>query len=162
MRRAVALLAILAAACGGASSTGRGDAVPDMELQLLDGSGTVAMGELRGVPTVINFWASWCAFCVEEMPAFEQVHQELGDRVRIVGVDRADDLDKARRLAEGTGVTYTLVADPDERFFEATATRDVMPTTVFVDAQGTIVHRYHGPVDRAQLEQLIDEHLLGG
>ena len=176
MRTVSLVLAVVAVACTqatepapqaiGIADTGlganpdAGDTLPPVTLATLDGRGDIATSDLLGTPTVINFWATTCPFCVEEMPAFERAHQELGDLVRFLGVDRADDHDKARTMAEGTGVTYDLVVDPDESFFYATSTRNVMPTTLFVDEQGTIVHRYMGPLTEDELTALVEEHLL--
>jgi thiol-disulfide isomerase/thioredoxin len=135
-----------------------GDPLPTVALPELDGSGCLTTDDLLGQPTVINFWATWCAFCVEEMPDLEQVHRDVGDQVRFVGVDREDVADKALELAEATGVSYELVEDRDGSFFRAVQGRG-MPTTVFVDAEGTIVYRHAGPVTAEELRALIDEHL---
>ena len=161
------LSAIAAAACTGTARPGDGAtgtaaaeaALPQVELARLDGGGALRIADLRGRPAVINFWATTCPHCVEEMPDIEEVHRALADEVTFVGVDRADDHAKAQRLAAGTGVTYELVTDPDERFFYATSLRDVMPTTLFVDAAGVVVHRKYGPMDADELRALIREHL---
>lgn len=137
-----------------------GQALPDTELPYLaeDRAGALATSELEGKPAVINFWATWCAFCVEEMPAFERVHDNLAGQVRFVGVDREDNHDKARRLADETGVTYDLVTDDDGSFFRAVQGRG-MPTTLLVTADGTIVYRHAGPLTADQLRELLAEHL---
>ncbi|HEX9887850.1 MAG TPA: TlpA disulfide reductase family protein [Nitriliruptorales bacterium] len=132
--------------------------LPSITLERLDGTGSVDTRDLVGQPIVLNVWATWCAYCVEEMPDIEAVHVELGDRVRFLGVDRADDAAMARELAARTGVTYELLADPDSELFEALGTR-AMPTTVLVDAAGRVVHRHAGPLEQAQLRALILEHL---
>ncbi|MBW3620263.1 MAG: TlpA family protein disulfide reductase [Actinobacteria bacterium] len=178
MRRpvlAAVLAGVLAVGCGGgpevsgtepaAGSTPAplgtltgGDPLPDVELARLDGEGSVAMDELGG-PAVLNFWATWCAFCVEEMPDLEEAHQAVGDDVRFVGIDREDpNVEAALALASETGVTYDLVADPDGSFFRAVKARG-MPTTVFVDADGVIRYRHAGPLTRDQLLELVEEHL---
>ena len=139
-----------------ASSTGF--PLPALSLERLDGSGPLDTRELIGTPLVLNVWATWCAYCVEEMPDIEAVHAQLGDRVRFVGVDRADDVAMAQELAARTGVTYELVVDPDSTLFAALGAR-AMPTTVFVDADGTVVHRHAGPLDQTLLRALILDHL---
>ena len=169
----LAVLALLAVACGGtvdeareADSTpsfdaltplGAGDPLPAAELAMLDGDGVLDTRTLEG-PAVINFWATWCPFCVEEMPDFEQVHADLGDEVRFIGVDREDDHTKARTLADETGVTYELVTDPDGSFFRAVKGRG-MPTTLLVDGEGRIVLRHAGPLNAEELTELVREHL---
>lgn len=164
------LLAMAVAGCGGgavpsvaegeaAATAGTGDLLPAAELARLDGNGALSTVELRGVPTVVNFWATWCAFCVDEMPDLEVAHQRLADDVRVVGVDREDpQRDRALALARETGVTYELVVDHDGSFFRAVRGRG-MPTTLLVDADGVIRHRHAGPLTADQLLDLVAEHL---
>lgn len=175
MRRLVVLpilLAILSAGCArDATPTGTGTASAQMFQQLgsrqllpqsllprLDGEGVLDTSSLHGTPAVLNFWATWCAFCVEEMPAFESVHREMREQVRFVGIDREDDLERARTLAEETEVSYELVVDDDGSFFRALQGRG-MPTTVLVGADGSIVYRHAGPLTAEELQRLIVEHL---
>ena len=132
--------------------------LPSAALPLLRDGGTLTTDELRGSPAVINFWATWCAFCVEEMPDLQALHEEMGDEVRFIGVDREDDDERALRLADGTGVTYDLVSDRDGSFFRAVQARG-MPTTLLVDADGIIRLRHTGPVTEDQLRDLIEAHL---
>jgi cytochrome c biogenesis protein CcmG/thiol:disulfide interchange protein DsbE len=115
------------------------DALPDLTLDCLGGGSPVRLSGLAGTPTVINFWASWCAPCREELPLLAKAHQAYGKRLQVIGVDFADSApDAALELAEESGVTYPLLSDPDS---EAKAPLKVigLPQTVFVDAQGTMV-----------------------
>jgi cytochrome c biogenesis protein CcmG, thiol:disulfide interchange protein DsbE len=135
-----------------------GGPLPRAELPALEGDASLDTADLVGRPAVINFWASWCAFCVDEMPDFEAVHGDLGEQVRFVGVNKEDQLDKARTLAAETGVTFELVRDDDASFFRAVQGRG-MPTTLFVDAAGTVAYRHAGPLDEEALRELVEEHL---
>ena len=115
------------------------DALPDLTLECFGGGAPVRLSGLTGTPTVINFWASWCAPCREELPLLAKADRAYGDRLRVIGVDFADSApDAALELAEQSGVTYPLLSDPDSR---AKAPLKVigLPQTVFVDAQGTMV-----------------------
>lgn len=94
--------------------------------------------QFAGKPLVVNFWASWCAPCIKEMPDFETVHQEVKDEVTFVGVNVVDQVSDAERMAEKTGVTYQLVRDP-KRSLLAWFGGTQMPTTAFVDAEGRVV-----------------------
>jgi len=134
-----------------------GDPLPAALLGVLGGDGLLDMADLGG-PAIINFWATWCAFCVEEMPDFEAVHADLGDSVRFIGVDREDNVAQALQLAADTGVSYELVEDVDGAYFRAVKARG-MPTTVFVSADGVIVYRHAGPLTEQALRDLIGEHL---
>jgi cytochrome c biogenesis protein CcmG/thiol:disulfide interchange protein DsbE len=166
MRRSTLVLGLLlvsmvAAACGEGASTATAevDALPSASLPRLDGEGDLDPADLRGEPLVANFWATWCTYCIDEMPALEEVHQALGDRVRFLGVDREDSLEKARLLEQETGVTYPSVVDADGSYFRAAGGRG-MPTTLLVDADGVIVYRHAGPLTAEQLEELIHRELL--
>lgn len=178
MRSTAVLLTVVAALLVTACSTTDGDAagdevtapaplgaleggtpLPEAELPDLDGDGALQVpADLQGSPSILNFWATWCAFCVEEMPDIEEVHQQLDGRATIVGIDQDDSVEKARTLAERTGVTYRLVVDDDGSYFRAVQGRG-MPTTVLIDERGTIVYRHSGPLDAPQLRRLIREHL---
>lgn len=136
-------------------------AVPDdlaellaMPVERLDG-GTVRLADYAGRPVVVNFWASWCASCIAEMPDFESVSRALDGTVAFVGVNVNDRIDDARTLADRTGVTYDLVRDPDGRLAERFGVV-VMPTTVVLDATGAVIDVHGGALDVAGLEALIE------
>jgi thiol-disulfide isomerase/thioredoxin len=118
---------------------------------------TAALTEHRGRPLVVNFWASSCAPCITEMPAFEQVHQAVGDDVSLVGLAVQDQEDAARALAARTGVSYDLGFDPSGGIITDLG-GVVLPTTVFVDAGGTIVESHPGQLDEAGLRSKIRDH----
>jgi cytochrome c biogenesis protein CcmG, thiol:disulfide interchange protein DsbE len=106
----------------------------------------------------VNFWASWCAPCVKEMPDFQRFSEELGDRVPLLGVNVQDAPSNAQAFVDELGITYDLATDPRGELY--TDVRGFgMPTTLFVDAEGTIVYRHTGPLDTAQLRALVGEHL---
>jgi len=123
--------------------------------------GSVApLADRLGGPTVVNLFASWCAPCVAEMPAFESVFQDVGDTVAFVGVAVSDRTADARRIVEETGITYPWARD--ERGDVANAARiSNMPATMFVDADGEVVSVHSGALDADELRDLIDEHLGG-
>jgi cytochrome c biogenesis protein CcmG/thiol:disulfide interchange protein DsbE len=126
--------------------------VADVRLGSLDGGDDRALGELIGTtPVVINFFASWCVPCVEEMPAFERVHQALGDQVTFVGMaNRERTPADALAIVASTGVTYPAFDDPDASaitYFGGLG----MPTTVFIDASGQVVDVNSGEMDEAEL-----------
>lgn len=138
------------------ADTGR--SLPSFSLPSFDG-GELTNASLDGKPAVINFFASWCPFCIDEMPDFEAVHQRVQDRVAFVGVAQRDADNAARRLEGQTGVTYPLAFDRRGRFYDLFQPRGVMPTTVFVRADGTIAEIHAGPYSEATLLQAIEENL---
>lgn len=139
---------------------GDGPEAPSFDLPNFEGEGQLTYADFEGTPLVLNFWASWCPFCIDEMPAFEEVFQRFSGDVAFLGVNVQDQRELAEQLAEQTGVTYPLALDE-----EGSLLRDVqgrsMPTTLLISADGHVVHRFGGestPAD--ELTELILEHLL--
>jgi thiol-disulfide isomerase/thioredoxin len=118
-----------------------------------------SLQDFEGRPVVMNFWASWCPFCVAEMPGFEKVHRSVGDEVAFLGIDPCESCqggsrEAAERLARETGVTYRLAEDPNGSVFVAFGGSS-MPTTVFIDADGRVVERVGGMLSESQLRDFI-------
>lgn len=118
-----------------------------------------SVSDYAGAPLVVNFFASWCVPCVREMPAFEQVHQDLGDQVAFLGMNVQDSITRGEELVDETGVTYDIGRDPDGSLL-AQFGGVAMPTTVLVDADGTIVRVLSGGTTARELRDAIDEDLL--
>ena len=131
--------------------------VAEVRLGSLDGGDDRALGELIGTtPLVVNFFASWCVPCLDEMPAFEDVHQSLGGQVAFVGMANRDAPDDALATVASTGVTYPTFDDPDASaltYFGGLA----MPTTVFIDASGEVVDVNSGALTEAELRTRISD-----
>ncbi len=109
-----------------------------------------------GKPLVVNFWASWCSPCRAEMPAFDQVANDLEGQVDIIGVTDDTDLDAAREAAAEAGVQYPLLVDVDQTLLidlEITG----LPGTVFVDADGQIIGRHLGALTEDELTKEIED-----
>jgi cytochrome c biogenesis protein CcmG/thiol:disulfide interchange protein DsbE len=135
-----------------------GDEAPDATFALLDG-GSMALSDLRGTPVVLNFFAEWCPPCVQEMPDFEAVHQELGDEVAFVGLDVRDSVDKGQEIVDATGVSYTIGRDPSGEIFQSFDAVN-MPTTVLLDEDGVVVASHPGALTADELRDLIADKLL--
>lgn len=173
LRRLVPPLLALAVAlgCGGggdnggsgsdpaAATTGPASAAADqVPLDRFDG-GRVSLADYRGRPLVVNFFASWCAPCIKEMPEFETVHRELGDEVAFLGVNVRDRLEDGRRLASQTGVTFDLVRDARGDLLVAVG-GNAMPTTAFVTPDGRLVLVQSRSYRADSLRAAIEETLL--
>ena len=115
-----------------------GALVPDFRLLDIDGNPVQLSG--LGKPAIVNFWASWCAFCIEEMPDLQRLHEAIGDRVTIIGINRGEAQGTARQFATQTGASYTLLLDlRDELAATGGPYRVIgMPTTFYVRADGRI------------------------
>ena len=133
--------------------------LPDTTLEALADAPAVRLADLLdGRPLVLNFWATWCAPCVAEMPDLQLLHEAAGDDVHVVGVDTQDSPLNAEPFVEELGITYTLARDPGgELFTELNGFG--MPTTLFVAADGAIRYRQTGPMTYEQMLSLVTEHL---
>jgi thiol-disulfide isomerase/thioredoxin len=123
----------------------------EVRLAALDGGEDRMLGDLLGTtPVVVNFFASWCVPCIDEMPAFERVHQDVGEKVTFLGMANRDSPEDALATVEATGVTYPTFDDPGASaltWFGGLA----MPTTVFIDTSGNVVDVNSGALTEAQL-----------
>ena len=125
-------------------------AVPDLR----DETNTITLKEFRGRPVVLNFWASWCVPCRKEMPAFEALHDRLGNRVAFLGMNNQDSRGDALGLLREAKVSYASGYDPAGRVAEAYSLRG-MPTTVFISAEGKILATQTGQMSESQLAEAV-------
>ena len=126
---------------------------PDFELRDLEGN-TVTLSDLAGEVVVLNFWATWCGPCRQEIPDLAAFHKENPD-IPLVGVS-VDDLSTGQlaRKAKELGVNYTVLHDRDATASNAYAVSG-LPTTFVLDAQGEIVAVKTGAVSRRRLEKMV-------
>ena len=165
-RRIAALLVVAtlsAAACGTDGDTVAGstidpDRVTGLTFATFDGT-TEHFDDRVGTPLVVNFFAEWCVNCIQEMPEFQEVSQELAGEVDFVGISIDRGSAEALALVEATGVTYDVGWDPNEELFSHFRGL-AMPTTAFVDASGTITRVWSGVLDADRLRELIAEEIL--
>ena len=148
------------------------ETLPEFVLNDLDGNPR-PITEFAGRPLLINFWATWCAPCLREMPMFETLWQERGQErnadgsLQIVGI-AIDRLEDVGPYLEQTGVTYPILVgrsdamEAADRFGSAYAG---LPFTVFVAPDRQILHMHSGELHREQLDGIlavIDELADGG
>ena len=133
-------------------------ALPPATLEGFAGGEPVDLTSFRGKPLIVNFWAAWCAPCVEEMPDFQQTATELEGEVAFLGVDVQDAPPNAEKFVQRLGVDYPLAIDP-QREFHREVNNFGMPTTLFVDPDGIVRYRHTGPLSREELLELLDEYL---
>jgi cytochrome c biogenesis protein CcmG, thiol:disulfide interchange protein DsbE len=135
-----------------AGKAGSGETAPNFTLpNLQDAKSSISLASYKGTPVLVNFWATWCTPCVQEMPMLEAAHAKWGSKVQFVGIDRQDYKPDALAFAQRTRVTYPLAGDPDATLDGAYRLRG-MPTSVFIDRNGRITQRVTGPLTRSQLD----------
>lgn len=112
-----------------------------------------------GTPLVVNFFAKWCVNCIQEMPEFQIVSQELLGQVDFVGISIDKGAADALDLVDATGVTYDIGWDPSEELY-AHFKGLAMPTTAFIDSSGRITRVWSGVLDADTLREKINEEIL--
>jgi thiol-disulfide isomerase/thioredoxin len=139
-----------------------GDSAPDCVFHTLDGA-TLRLSELKGTPYVLNFWASWCPNCVQEMPALQKTSGEYAGRVRFLGADllgvEGETTGAARAFAARFGVTYTSILDEGGLLYAHFSPRLFPPTTIFIDANGVIRYRKFGPMTPPEIRANLKKYL---
>lgn len=137
----------------------RDDGLPDLSLPCLGDGPAVRLAGLRGRPTVVNVWASWCGPCREELALFADLAGTTS-AVRVLGVDATDDAPSALSLLTDAGVHYPSLRDDSGITKAPLAWGSGLPVTFFLDADGRVVHVQHGAITSAdQLRGLVSEHL---
>jgi len=142
---AVALLAVLGSERAPAPLE-EGEPAPALELPRL-GGGSLRLADLRGRAVLVNFWATWCKPCEDEMPAMQRLYDALrgdGFELLAVSVDVGDD--EVAAFRERLGLGFPILRDPDRR--EATRWQSLrFPESWLVDPEGRIAARFIGPRD---------------
>lgn len=148
----VAVCAIVVSlAASSAHAVTEGEAAPDFTLPSLTG-GNLRLEEYRGKVVLVNFWASWCGPCRQEMPILDQIHKRYGSLgFAVLGVNVEAERSKARQVAERTGVSFPLVFDEAQTVSEAWAIES-MPYSVLIDRSGKVryIHKGYKPGDERQ------------
>jgi peroxiredoxin len=133
---------------------------PDFTLKDLDGN-DVKLSDYRGKIVILNFWATWCKYCVLEMPDLDELNKELkegGDAV-IITVNTQESAEKARNFIESSGYSLTVLLDQDgsvTRSYGITG----FPTTFIINKDGYFYSYIPGMTNKDTLESILDE-LLG-
>jgi thiol-disulfide isomerase/thioredoxin len=120
--------------------------------QLIDTSIDSKLNELRGVPVVVNQWASWCPNCKSEFPFFQTLARQYAGRVAFVGLDSQDDRGAAGDFLKQYPVPYPSIYDPSASEAASIGGGQGWPTTIFFDKRGAPTHIRPGGY--ATLEQL--------
>lgn len=124
---------------------------PDVRLKNLGGSGALQMSSLLGKPAVVNFWATWCIPCIQEHAALTRAARANPD-VTFLGVVYEDTAENAQSFLAQRGSAYNSYTDEDGKAAIAFGVYGV-PESFFIDARGTIIEKYVGPLDDDLLQQ---------
>jgi peroxiredoxin len=132
-----------------------GQSIPDFELPTLDGNSKVRLSDLRGSPVVINFWATWCGPCKQEMPLLvEQYNWNKGKGLRVLAIDTLlnDNRDDMRAFVAKYNMTFDVLVDETDAIAGGWEVMG-LPTTFFVNPDGTVAKVHVGQMTADQLNE---------
>ena len=130
---------------------------PDFELENITGE-KKHLADYQGKVVVLNFWATWCGPCKDEMPFFQEIYERYGSEITVLAVNNQETVDKVSPFVEELGLTYEILMDNDGSV--ATQYQVIgFPTTYFIDPNGIIKFLHVGVLTEEQLDGYLD--LLG-
>jgi cytochrome c biogenesis protein CcmG/thiol:disulfide interchange protein DsbE len=147
----LAILTVLLVGCYRGSRPPRiGTAAPDFAVQ--DADHKISLSDLHGKVVVLNFWATWCSPCVEEMPSLVQLQQRFKDKgVTVVGISIDVDGDAYHKFLKDYKIDFPTVRDPDQKTSSLYGTFK-WPETYIIDRNGIVRRKFIGPVEWSQPE----------
>lgn len=131
-----------------------GELAPDFSYTLPDGS-EVRLSDLRGKQVLLNFWATWCLPCIEEMPEIQRALDESGGNLVVLAVNRNEMPEAIARFAPKVDVTFPLIpniaGDIGDRYRVTS-----LPITYFINSDGTVAARQFGALSADLLAERLE------
>lgn len=138
--------------------------VPDLTITTMDGR-QFTLKELSGQNQllVVNFWATWCRPCIEEMPDLEKTHLAYRDKgVAFLGIATKDSPSAVKKFVSQKQITYKIALDDQDKITTAFGGMKVLPTTIFIDGQNNIVKIHRGYLAQKELDKNLKDLLPSG
>jgi thiol-disulfide isomerase/thioredoxin len=132
-----------------------GAAAPDFELETLSGD-AIRLSSLKGKPVLINFWATWCAPCVLEMPNFQKYYENYPGAFEVLAVNYGESKDTVEKFIKDVGVTFPVLFD-NEAKVHGMYRFPGYPTSYFIDKDGIVRFQHIGLMDESALEQYLTD-----
>lgn len=131
-----------------------GEVAPDFELETLDGD-VIKLSELKGEKVILNFWASWCPPCREEMPEMQEFYDNHSDDINIIAVNYNEKDEKVIEFLDEFGYTFPSPLDRDGTTGNEYGVL-TLPTTYFIGTDGLIQEPRHvGPMTYEYMEEMM-------
>ncbi|MFP7493756.1 thiol-disulfide oxidoreductase ResA [Terribacillus saccharophilus] len=133
-----------------------GDIAPDFQLTDMQTGEEFKLSDKKGKGVLINFWATYCEPCKQEMPVFEKASHTYENKDVILAAVSADNSTLSiQRFQERYNLSFPIMQD-NGQVMEAYGV-DALPATFFVKSDGTISRTVHGPLETERLEDYLDE-----
>jgi len=134
-----------------------GNVAPDFELNTIEGK-SIRLSELRGKKVIVNFWATWCPPCREEMPAMQKFYEQYNEHVEVLAVNLTsqDSREKIKPFVEEYGLTFPVVLDVKGKVLKMYEIEPI-PTTYIIDSKGIIREKIIGSMTFNQMVKLTEK-----
>jgi cytochrome c biogenesis protein CcmG, thiol:disulfide interchange protein DsbE len=152
----VIALVLLAGCYSGSRPPGIGTKAPDFTVK--DNDHTLTLSQYEGKPVLLNFWATWCAPCIEEMPSLMELHRRMNGKITVIGVSLDVDDAAYHRFIKDRTVDFVTVRDGDMKSSTLYGTYKY-PETYIIDGKGVIRRKFIGAVNWNDPQ--IDAYLRG-
>ncbi|MBO4548899.1 MAG: TlpA family protein disulfide reductase [Abditibacteriota bacterium] len=143
-----------------AAPAGPAEKAPDFTVTGQNGD-KVSFSSMLGKPVIVNIWATWCGPCKMELPDFQEASQKYSDRITFMMVNLTsgdETVDTVRKFLRENSYTFPVYFDTEQSADGAYQVTGI-PTTIFIDAEGNIVSKQIGMLDREELQAGIDRLL---
>jgi thiol-disulfide isomerase/thioredoxin len=127
---------------------------PDFTLDSLEGD-SLQLTSFRGTPVLINFWATWCAPCLLEMPNIQKYYEKYPGQFEVLAVNAGETEQTVQRFVDDLGVNFKILLDPDVKIQELYHIKGY-PTTYIVDKDGIIRFQHIGSLSEKQIEEYLE------
>lgn len=118
----------------------------------------VSLSDFKGQIVILNFWASWCPPCIDEMPELQDVHDSLGDGKILLAINLTDGQRETRKLAdkflEKNGYDMNVLYDTEGKAYTPFGITSI-PQTFIIDKEGMVIYNIAGATDKATIDMLV-------
>jgi thiol-disulfide isomerase/thioredoxin len=148
--------------CKGTPGVEVQNCAPNFSLKTMTGQ-KIELYQTKGKPTIINFWASWCDPCKQEMPYLEAAYQKYKDQVNFLMINQTaqDNLPNIKAFMQQYRFTFPVILDPAEDGGETIGADRYqlvgIPTTIVIDSTGKITHKVVGEMSEEELQVILND-----
>lgn len=128
---------------------------PDFELESLDGSIIKLSEAIKDKNVILNFWATWCGFCVVEMPDLEKLQEAHSDDLLVLTINVGETKEKVQKFVEENDLNLMVVLDEQMKVNNNYGVRSY-PTTIAVNKKGEAIGGYVGMLTYEQMEAIYE------
>lgn len=139
------------------TGTATGNFVPDFSAVLAKGDGTLALADLKGKPTLLSFWTTWCPYCLRQTPLLVEAHSRWAEAgVNFAGINVGEAGAQVVPYLETHTIDYPIGLDESGEIAAAYAVRG-FPTTYFLDAEARVVARHVGQLSTDDIDNYLNQ-----